>query len=313
MIRNGKIAHLPADVQNDLNHRLERGDESQPILDWLNADIDVLEVLDADFRGVPISKQNLSEWRNGGFLEWQLRQEFIGHAQNLRNSDNALRAGVNLEFQSLAGALARKLVTHYAALLNHWDGEPDPSLEARLRILRPLLRDVALLQKTVHLAADRERLVEQQGKDDIKCKKDAMVRRFEMAPLARMYYQEALTRMDGTADSKSYANSLANAKYDIQGLYFNHAESQRPPVPGDEDDAPATPAQEPATPQTPSNVIELGQTQSNPVKPLKLPGRNDPCICGSNKKFKKCCLLKLTQHPASQTQSNPVKPLAANK
>ncbi|NMT18189.1 hypothetical protein HKA99_27985, partial [Vibrio parahaemolyticus] len=27
---------------------------------------------------------------------------------------------------------------------------------------------------------------------------------------------------------------------------------------------------------------------SQPVSSLKL-GRNDPCICGSGKKFKKCC------------------------
>jgi len=27
--------------------------------------------------------------------------------------------------------------------------------------------------------------------------------------------------------------------------------------------------------------------------PLLRYGRNDPCICGSNKKFKKCCLPKL--------------------
>jgi hypothetical protein len=312
MTRNGKIAHLPAELKDELNQRLEHGDESEPILDWLNSFYDTKELVKADYHGVPISKQNLSEWRNGGFLEWQLRREFIGHALTLRQSDNDL-CGHFLETESLAGALARKLVTHYAAILNTWDGEPDPNLEAKLRILRPLVRDVALLQKTVHLAGDRERIVNQRGKEDAKRNKDAMVRRFEMAPLARMYYQEALTRMDGTADSKSYANRLANAKYDIQGLHFNETESQPPPVPDNEDDAPATPAQDPATPQTPSNVIELGQTQSNPVKPLKLPGRNDPCLCGSNKKFKKCCLLKLTQHPASQTQSNPVKPLAANK
>ena len=26
------------------------------------------------------------------------------------------------------------------------------------------------------------------------------------------------------------------------------------------------------------------------VRPVKLPGRNEPCFCGSGKKFKKCCL-----------------------
>ena len=32
-----------------------------------------------------------------------------------------------------------------------------------------------------------------------------------------------------------------------------------------------------------------------PVEPLKAddtPGRNDPCPCGSGKKYKKCCALK---------------------
>ena len=28
-------------------------------------------------------------------------------------------------------------------------------------------------------------------------------------------------------------------------------------------------------------------------------GRNDPCPCGSNKKYKKCCLLKLDQMKAN--------------
>lgn len=29
-----------------------------------------------------------------------------------------------------------------------------------------------------------------------------------------------------------------------------------------------------------------------PIKVEKLPGRNDKCSCGSNKKFKKCCKQK---------------------
>ena len=28
------------------------------------------------------------------------------------------------------------------------------------------------------------------------------------------------------------------------------------------------------------------------IAPVKKIGRNDPCICGSNKKYKKCCLTK---------------------
>ncbi len=34
---------------------------------------------------------------------------------------------------------------------------------------------------------------------------------------------------------------------------------------------------------------------TKPVEPIKAedePGRNDPCPCGSGKKYKKCCALK---------------------
>jgi hypothetical protein len=30
-----------------------------------------------------------------------------------------------------------------------------------------------------------------------------------------------------------------------------------------------------------------------PAPGQKLPGRNEPCICGSGKKFKKCCLPRI--------------------
>jgi uncharacterized protein YchJ len=30
-----------------------------------------------------------------------------------------------------------------------------------------------------------------------------------------------------------------------------------------------------------------------PAPGQKLPGRNQPCICGSGKKFKKCCLARI--------------------
>jgi hypothetical protein len=40
--------------------------------------------------------------------------------------------------------------------------------------------------------------------------------------------------------------------------------------------------------------VELVQVKSlGPVSGQKLPGRNDPCMCGSGRKFKKCCLVKM--------------------
>jgi hypothetical protein len=37
MSRNGKIAHLPGNVRDELNQRLENGEEGATLLPWLNA------------------------------------------------------------------------------------------------------------------------------------------------------------------------------------------------------------------------------------------------------------------------------------
>lgn len=42
-------------------------------------------------------------------------------------------------------------------------------------------------------------------------------------------------------------------------------------------------------------VTEMGPDgQPQLPNPLPLPGRNEPCVCGSGKKFKKCCLPRLS-------------------
>jgi len=45
-------------------------------------------------------------------------------------------------------------------------------------------------------------------------------------------------------------------------------------------------------------VVRDGKVYEKLVYGLKeiridLPGRNDPCVCGSGKKFKKCCINKI--------------------
>jgi uncharacterized protein YecA (UPF0149 family) len=49
---------------------------------------------------------------------------------------------------------------------------------------------------------------------------------------------------------------------------------------------PDSSSNEPETPQAPSVPT------SSPISKKPEVGRNDPCPCGSGKKFKKCCLLK---------------------
>ena len=73
--RIGKIARLPKDVREQLNRRLQDGEPTQRLLDWLNALPKIQGILAAQFGGRPIIKQNLSEWRRGGYLDWEAAEE----------------------------------------------------------------------------------------------------------------------------------------------------------------------------------------------------------------------------------------------
>jgi hypothetical protein len=72
--RTGKIARLPAAIRQELNHRLNNGALGREIVPWLNALPEVQRVLATRFAGRPITEDNLSEWRRGGFQDW-LREE----------------------------------------------------------------------------------------------------------------------------------------------------------------------------------------------------------------------------------------------
>jgi len=163
MTRNGKIARMPVTVRDELNLRMENGQEGAQLLAWLNGLPAVRETLQASFEGARISKQNLSEWRQGGFREWQLRREWIGQAGELEASANEMRDVVDTA--ALPGALAGMLAARYAALLNSWDGEPDRKFEEKLRLLRGLNRDIALLQRTIQQACEQEKKSERETEE----------------------------------------------------------------------------------------------------------------------------------------------------
>jgi len=171
MTRNGKIARLPGHIRAALNQRLDNGEEGPALLRWLNRQPDVQESIRDDFGGASITEQNLSEWRLGGFREWQLRRELIEHARHLWEGNGEIEEAVDT--YRLSGALAKVLAARYAELVNNWDGEPDPKFEEKLRLLRGLNRDFALLQKTMHQAELHETEYEQAGEEREKRRSEA--------------------------------------------------------------------------------------------------------------------------------------------
>ncbi|HWB05355.1 MAG TPA: hypothetical protein VG796_20140 [Verrucomicrobiales bacterium] len=159
MSRSGKIARLPLPLRTSINHRLDRNDPGRKIINWLNSLPTVKKILRELFHNKPITEQNLSEWRNGGYLEWQIRRDFF------EDTRESLHDAAELEEISpfMADHAARLLSARILNAVRKWNGDlDDPSL-ASLKHLSGLLRSIATLRRGDHSAA---RLKIQQSNHD---------------------------------------------------------------------------------------------------------------------------------------------------
>jgi len=105
---------------------------------------EVQQVLTDQFDGRPINEVNLSEWKAGGYLDWQARREMLAHTQELVEEAQDLKAAIT---GSLAEHLSVVVAGRYAELLNKWNGEVDERFMKQLKGLRLLSQDVATLRR----------------------------------------------------------------------------------------------------------------------------------------------------------------------
>jgi hypothetical protein len=159
MTRTGKIARLPREIREQLNRRLEDGQPGTQLVLWLNALPEVQAMLAREFAGRPISEQNLSEWKQGGYRDWLARQEVLAQVRELAADAEELAGAAD---GVLAEHLATVLSARYAALLAHWQGEDTDEFRRKLRSLGGLCRDIVELRRGNHSAArlkiEQERL-----------------------------------------------------------------------------------------------------------------------------------------------------------
>src|SRR6266853_1842572 len=143
-MRTGKIARLPHPIREQLNRRLEASEAYEPILNWLNALPEARQVIDDHFAGLPISKQNLSDWRSGGFSEWQDRQDA---ADFLTNLDDQSEPNPQTSSSPSTGRMALWLSLQYALAARALVRSPvDPT--ARWARLREICADIARLRRS---------------------------------------------------------------------------------------------------------------------------------------------------------------------
>jgi hypothetical protein len=175
MMRNGKIARLPRAIRDELNRRLQDAEPGDTLLPWLNALPEVQAVLARQFGGVEISKQNLHEWRSGGFAEWQTRQETLADARELAADAAELETATE---GRLTDHLATVLGARYASALAGWDGRPSEEFQQKLKVLRGMCQHIVELRRGDHSGArlqmERDRIEEKRELND-----DEMVAHFE--------------------------------------------------------------------------------------------------------------------------------------
>jgi len=98
----GKIARLPDDIREQLNQRLFDGQGGTEVLAWLNELPAVKEILAAQFSGVPVNHENLSNWRHSGYERWFRYQR----TQNLRKYAADITKAADGQFAPAAAAVA---------------------------------------------------------------------------------------------------------------------------------------------------------------------------------------------------------------
>jgi hypothetical protein len=224
MSRVGKIARLSQYLREQLNRRIEDGETGRDLVEWLNSCRAVKDMLDEQFDGRPITEQNLSEWKQGGFKDWQNHQEtralargFLAEAEELEEEigDTPLTDRLG---ETVALALAR-------LLRETVNGEKGPG--QRMAIL-DIAREFARLRKQDH---QMERLGREQ---EIWEEKQAAKRKAEVEAMeAEIRGAEIRTRVYGNMLRREHCEGVEAGTLDperaakLREIFAKHAEGFR--------------------------------------------------------------------------------------
>src|SRR6266542_1509247 len=178
MTRTGKIARLPRSVRDELNRRLDEGEQGKKLVAWLNALPEVQAIVAAEFGGKIIREQNLSEWKQGGYRDWMVQQEALEIAERL--GEDAAEWGRD-DCAPLTDTVAHWLAARYAVATRR---VAETGGREGWRLLREMCGDVVELRKGDHsaerLRIERERLELEKAKSEeqIRQKLPELVKKF---------------------------------------------------------------------------------------------------------------------------------------
>ena len=198
---------MPKEIRATLNERLHNGERNDLLVEWLNAQKEVQEVLAAQFEGRPITEQNLSEWKTGGFKDWErneISKELVRAGKE--ESDSLDDAALGAEISDCS---ARLLSAEILALQREMLGKEMP-VEERWKLVCQLHKQISKMRKDDHRSVrtilqqekweqeqeDREAAAEKQFSEDFKKSEEEREKRLN-APLLARYDVPSLAEMYG--------------------------------------------------------------------------------------------------------------------
>ena len=134
----GKISRLPREIRKQLNRRLDAGEPGKRLVAWLNELPAVQAVMAAEFGGAVINEQNLTNWKQGGFRDWRMREEARVLVQSAADAESPPVVTTE-QLSTVVGA-------RYLVAAREEQRSPKPA-DRQFRQWRVILKDVVLLQR----------------------------------------------------------------------------------------------------------------------------------------------------------------------
>ena len=209
---NGKIARLPRNIRDELNHRLDDGEPGGRILAWLDALPAVQAVLAAEFGGGAINPQNLSNWRKGGFQHWLKQQERRNLVREL--TENAEELATDAGGVEIGNHLSAVLVAELAASARDSLAtltDPAERCAWMQEFLNTLVRVRRQDNLAGRLAIERERRARERVKEMEKDERRKECAR-DWEPLKRQFKRSYMTDLYAQPDFTSQAMATKNAE-----------------------------------------------------------------------------------------------------
>ena len=155
------IARLPRELRDQLNRRLDNGEPGTSLVAWLNRLPVVNLMLTEHFDGRPINDQNLTEWKQAGFIEWQRHQESCEWVRTLAGEADQIAEEAGI--MPLSDRLSSMVTLTLGKLMRDLDSASLTDAASRKDFMQ-LLKELARLRREDREAARVQRFLQTCGR-----------------------------------------------------------------------------------------------------------------------------------------------------